>query len=139
VLSVTDEGVQALHKLNVGAVAVAVSPHQSQHTQSTIKLTLHSQLVLHQYNHAQVQVQGQLHSIVLAVVPFAHKLSVGIVFELVQFAAQHTQFTFKLHSFQFIWYSEPQLFSLYFSFAHLVQLHQVGQDGSVKVVQSSQV
>jgi uncharacterized membrane protein (Fun14 family) len=86
----------AVHKLQVGSAAIAVVPHQVPQAQSTINLVVHVALVAQPLSQPQVQVQGQLHSTVLAVVPLAQRLVVGFVFELVLLEVQQAQSTINL-------------------------------------------
>ncbi len=72
-------------------MAIAVVHHQLPQVQSTINCVVQVALAVHQFNPAQVHVQGQVQDTALAVVQLAHRFSVGLVFELVLFAVPHTQ------------------------------------------------
>ncbi len=89
VLFCTAVFVQAVHRVVFGAVAIAVVHHQSPQVQSTINCVVQVALVVHQFSPEQVHVHGQVQDTALAVVPLAHRFSVGLVFEFVLFAVPH--------------------------------------------------
>ena len=82
--------VQLAHRFSVGLVFEFVL-FAVPHTPSMVKLVVQVALVVHQLSPAQVQVQGQVPDTALAVVQFAHRFSVGFVFEFVLFAIPHAQ------------------------------------------------